>query len=61
MPSSDRTASRSCDSIPGDRVAALDLAVAGRRFLGADDPVAAVYADASACRSDRRMRAAPAE
>jgi hypothetical protein len=45
----------------GDRVAALGLAVEGRRFLGTEDPVAAVYADASTCRGDRRMRAAPAE
>lgn len=43
----------------GEKVAALNLAVEGRRFLGADEPVAAVYADARACRSDRRMRAAP--
>jgi hypothetical protein len=45
----------------GDRVAALGLAVEGRQFLGAEEPVAAVYGDARACRGDRRMRATPAE
>lgn len=38
------------------RIAALDVAVAGRRFVDAEEPVAAVYDDPAACRGDPRMR-----
>lgn len=38
------------------QLAALNWAVQGRTFTMADDPDAAVYLDARACRGDRRMR-----
>lgn len=38
------------------RIAALDLAMQGRRFLADEAPVAALYLDARTCRGDRRMR-----
>lgn len=41
------------------RIAALDLAVAERRFVDAEEPVAAVYDGLAACRGDPRMRRRP--
>jgi hypothetical protein len=51
-----RDCSQPCPpDVHGARVEALALAVAGRRFHGAEAPEAAVYTSRQACEGDRRM------